>query len=131
MTSRWEQIEPTLREEAYRVIDSDPQVLLETDAGFSLDADVFFARLVGFDDEVVADWRINRIEPELYVPLMDRPTMASAEDVLYPTMPRRATYKLQSSYAMHTVQSIDGPSDVKPRPDFTIKVAYLRYRRRG
>lgn len=131
MASRWDQVEPIMREQAYRAIENDPQVLLEHDGGpYGVHAEVIFARLYGLDDEIVRDgWRLPRIEAALRLPIIPR-LRISAEPVRLEPVGRVATYVLQSGYALQTVDAMNGPPDVPLLPDFRVRVLYLRYRRR-
>lgn len=135
MSIRWAEVERELREQAYGTLYMDPQILLERDGGpEGLHAELIYARLFGFDDEVVRDgWRLPRVEPVLYLPIMSslRAVFAepSADVVFQPT--RRATYRLQAAYALVAVHGEFAPAGVPLRPDFTFRVLYLRYRRRA
>jgi len=131
MLKFWEEMEPVLREQAYRTIDHDPRSLLEVDGGpEGLRADVYMARLLGLDDDIVKDgWRLPRAEPHLRLPLFQRVTLAVPDEMLYPTL-RTARYELQSSFCTLRVAAEYLPPDVKVGPDFVATFAYLRYRRR-
>jgi len=132
MTGRWELVEPILREKAYGTIDNDPQVLLADDAGgLGIDADLFHARLIGFDDQIDAEMWVRRAESDIYVPLPPKLTPIDFDiETMTPEL-RKAVYKLQSGWVVMTVNGEDAPPHIELRPDFTIRVAYLRYRRRG
>lgn len=125
-------MEPLLRRRAYGALEADPQVLLEVDGGpLGVDADVFIARLIGFEDEVVDDGiRLRRAEPVYLVPLHRRLSMLEPDPAELAPM-RISTYVLQSGYALATVAAENAPADVAVRDDFTVRVLYLRYRRRN
>lgn len=132
--TRWDHLMEALREQAYRTMDADPASLLEHDGGpLSLDVDIFMARLVGMDDEVVADWRIPRIEPYLLMPIAPplRRMVSEADASALPSL-SAAKYVLQSGWATTSVSLwlADPPKGVRPRSDGTVKIAFLRYRRR-
>lgn len=134
LMDRWAEYEAVLRKQAYRTIESDPQVLLEHDSGGpGIAADLIYARLLGYDDEIVQDgWRLRRIEPVLLLPIFPRMSLAES-DVLGPGVTRSATYALQSGYALVSVHAEVAmpPAGVRVGPDGTFRVLYLRYRRRG
>jgi hypothetical protein len=128
----WEQAERSAREKAYRTLDNDPRILLEGDGGpGSIRAEVYMARMLGYDDEVVADGlRLPRPEPVYRMPIVPRgPLFAADDDPLVPTI-RAATYVLQSGFALVTLAAEYAPPGVTLRDDFTFRVLYLRYRRR-
>jgi hypothetical protein len=141
----WAEVEDRLREEAYEALDNDPQILLERDAWFDVDADLFHARLIGFEDEIVAEWWIHRVEPILLVPIHQsfRTMVREATDQqfldsagIYDTglgfQPiRTARYVLQSGFATLSVDGMYSPPVERLRPDNTARVAFLRYRRRA
>jgi hypothetical protein len=129
---RWQQVEPTLRHKAYRTIESDPQVLLETDGGpVGMPAEVIFARLLGFEDEVVEDGlRLAEVVPDLRLPIMSLGPLLSSGP-LEPQPIRVARYALQSGYARTKVAAEFAPPGVQLGPDFTFRVLYVRYRRRA
>jgi hypothetical protein len=143
MTDFWRDIEPALRGQAYGSIDADPQILLEGDGGPSgLDADIFMARLIGYDDQIIEDTIIPHIVDQLLratrtvnpLPLdgTSHDAIWCVDDVRAEPMTLREAYVLQSGYATATWSLECGPMpDVKPRPDGTIRIAYLRYRRRA
>lgn len=129
--SEWTELEPLLRERAYRTLDSDPQVLFEHDGGPDyLDADVFLARLIGLDDEIVEDgMRLRRLESVILLPI-HRGFSLFDDGPAEPTL-RTAEYVLQSGWAILSVAlPYPIPPGVEPRPDGTVRVAFLRYRRR-
>jgi hypothetical protein len=122
-----------LRDEAYEgVLNNDPRILLEVDGGpVGLRADLITARLLGPDEQIVADWIIPNVEPELRMPIPERVT--ACVDSAVPTMPglRVARYVLQSSYAqMELAPGYAPPSFLPDPPNFMCKVLFLRYRRR-
>lgn len=140
----WIETEQRLRKKAYAHLDNDPQILLERDAWFDVDADLFHARLIGFEDEIVADWWIRKVEPILLVPLRQsmRTMVRDATDqhfldsagIFDPelglTPMRTARYVLQSGFATLSVDGMyDPPCEL--RPDCTAKIAFLRYKRRA
>lgn len=133
VVSEWEQIEPELRERAYRRMDSDPQVLLEQDGWLSVTADVIFARLHGMDDEVIGDRRLQRVEPIIFAPIVRPFTFDLAEHPTEFGLPRTARYVCQNGYVK---QHLDwfryAPPWLTEPPsgNFTFSVLYLRYRRR-
>lgn len=146
----WTEIEPILRDRAYRRLDSDPNVLLEGDAWLSVDADVYYARLLGYEDEVVQDaMRIHTALPEIYVPIPRRFVWPGPDEIalgLYkiddtevwmpPSIPQlhadRAVYRSQSVFVTLDVScELYEPPVEKVRPDMTVRIAYLRYRRRS
>ena len=131
----WAQVEARVREKAYRTIDRDPQVLLEQDGGpVGLDADLFHARLIGFEDEIVKEMWIRGAEPTILLPIPQRPLVLAtdAETVRWEMEPSRvARYELQSGFAALSVSGEYDPPVEKLRPDFTARIAYLRYRRRA
>lgn len=132
--SRWSQVEAIMRDRAYRTLDRDPQILFETDGGpVGLDADLFHARLLGFEDEIVKEMWVSGAEPTILVPIPQRPVMlaSDATEVRFEMEPTRvARYELQSGFAVLSVAAEYEPPVERLRPDFTAKVAYLRYRRR-
>jgi hypothetical protein len=142
----WEQAERMAREQAYDTIDADPQVLLEQDSWFDVDADLIYARLLGFEGEIVRDgWRLPKVTPEIRMPIV-RSTRAlfreAADeaflnragiidvDLLMPTV-RTAVYRLQSGFATIRVSGQFRPPVEQLRDDDTAVLAYLRYRRRA
>lgn len=126
----WAEAEPIMRERAYRTLDSDPQSLLECDGGpVGQTADVILARLVGFDDEIVGDIRLQRVEPVWLVPIYERVTLVEAAPC--PTRMRTARYVLQSGYVRMQLAPEHAPPDTTPGPPaFTVSLLFLRYRRR-
>lgn len=132
MVSLWEQAERSARHKAYRTLDNDPRILLEGDGWpGGVKAEVYLARLFGYDDEIVADVvRLPRPEPVYFLPIASRLGLGVADEG--PTEPpiRKATYVLQSGFALVTLAAEYAPPDVKLRDDFTFRVLYLRYRRR-
>lgn len=146
----WSETERRLRERAYTAMNNDPQILLERDAWFDLDADMFHARMIGFDDEIVREAWIRRPEPVILEPIVRPFSLARADpteiapgvhrlhgvdihlpldddDLLYG---RTARYHLQSGFVVFTVDAKYQPP-AEPRPDMTVKIAFLRYRRRA
>jgi hypothetical protein len=131
--SDWSEFEPCLRDRAYRRIDAMPELLLETDSWFTLDADLFYARLMGYEDEIVKDGlQLTKVVPDIRVPIYQRLTLAPF-DPLDPAAIeiRTARYVLQSCFATLSVSAMHNPPVEKLRDDFTAKVAFLRYRRRS
>lgn len=121
-----------------------PELLLETDSWFHVDADIYYARLLGFEDEIVRDgMALRRAEPQILMPIpMSFKVMTSevldekfAHDngIRLDIAPMKtAVYVLQSCFVTLDVsgETYEVPVD-KLRNDFTVKVAYLRYRRRS
>lgn len=134
MTSMWAEVEPVMRERAYRRLDNDPQVLLEHDGGpLDIKADVILARLIGFEDEIVQDAvRLSSVMPVYRLPLLPRGQFAMSEDTAPPSLNLRAAeYVLQSGYvAVNLAPEYAPPEITVGPPTFTFKVLYLRYRRR-
>lgn len=130
LVDRWTEVETIMREKAYRRLDNDPQVLLEQDAWFNVDADLIFGRLYGLDGEIVQDgWQLRRIEPRVLLPIIPRSLLAMDDTPAVPTL-RTATYVLQSGYVLVPMDAVYAPPGVEIRPDGTFVVLYLRYRRR-
>lgn len=128
----WDQAEPVARRKAYRTIDNDPMVLLEGDGGpGGIKAEVYMARLFGYEEEIVADgMRLRRPEPVILMPLHRRQSLLTDEtEPLLPSL-RAATYVMQSGFAVVTLAAEYAPADVTLQDDFTFRVLYLRYRRR-
>lgn len=130
--SLWDQAEPVFREKAYRTIERDPQILLEGDGGpGSVQAEVYMARLYGYDDEIVADGlRLPRPEAVYLMPIMSQPAWMRADEDMQPALIRTATYVLQSGFALVKLAPEYAPPGVTLGDDFTFRVLYLRYRRR-
>lgn len=130
--SLWEQVEPIARDKAYRTIERDPQILLEGDGGpGSMQAEVYMARLFGFEDEIVADGvRLRRPEPVYFMPISSGPAWMRADEDMQPAPIRTASYVMQSGFALVTLAAEYAPPGVTLRDDFTFRVLYLRYRRR-
>lgn len=139
----WTDVERHCREAAYAQIDADPQVLLEHDTTpDGIDADLFHARLIGFDDQIVRElWLTKPLavvleaipRPMTFAPVTDSTDPFSPawdDDMLYG---RTARYHLQSGQVIWTVslEVTTWPPIEKCRPDRTVKIAYLRYRRRA
>jgi hypothetical protein len=131
---KWEHVAPILRDRAYGMLDSQPESLLETDAASALPADVYFARLIGLDDEIVQDgWRLpggTAPTPILRVPLAKRMTLATADD---PSDLRLnvADYRLQSGSSVTPICAPLSVPGVAPGPRTLVtRVGWLRYRRR-
>lgn len=121
-----------------RHIEAQPEVLLECDGGpLFLKADLYLATLYGFDDQVDAEIRIDRVHEVWQRPLMSRVNWASyAEPVTSPGPIRTADYVLQSNYATMNVDWLAYrdmlPDDIHPeRGTYLITIALLRYRRRA
>lgn len=144
--SRWTEYEAFLRDRAYQTLDRDPRILMEGDGGpVGLDADLFHARLLGFEDEVVRDIWVRGAEPTLLMPIEQSfATMAreatdqaflDAAGIYDPDLgfrtSRVARYELQSGYVVLSVAAEYQPPVERLRPDSTARVAYLRYRRRS
>lgn len=145
----WTDLEPTLRDRAYRRIDAMPELLLETDVWGSPDcedAELIYARLIGIDGEIVKDGLcLPRVEHHILMHIPQR--LATFTDEIAPGvykidgveiwMPPAvdpmpvAEYTLQSCFTTLFVSGEYHPPVEKLRPDFTAKVAYLRYRRRS
>lgn len=141
----WAEVEPTIRDRAYRRIDAMPEILLETDSWFTLDADLFYARLIGYDDEIVQDGvLLPKVEHDIFVGInqpLDYELLAddaflhkagiATLDTAIPTL-RTARYALQSCFVTLSVSGeLYDPPVKKLRDDFTARIAYLRYRRRS
>ena len=133
--SRWSEVEAFMRERAYRALDRDPQILLERDGGpVGLDADLFHARFLGFEDEIVREMWVPRAEPTILMPIPQRPIWSAVDAASVHwemEVSRVARYELQSGYVTLSVAAEYDPPVEKLRPDFTARVAYLRYRRRS
>lgn len=133
----WAEMEPMLRDRAYRRLVDDPEILLETDTGglYDFDADLIYARLLGFDDEIVKDGLLlPKVMDQIFVPIHQRLTRASSDpsDLLEIEPPRTARYVLQSSFVTLSVSGfVTDPPVEKLRDNFTAKIAYLRFRRRA
>lgn len=131
----WAEVEPALRDQAYRKLDTDPQILLEGDSRFDVDADLFYARLIGFEDEIVEDGvRLTSVQPEIHVAIpqpLRLSDFAADEPIVGLEPTTRAVYRLQSGFATLSVDGMYGPPVEKLRKDFTARIAYLRYRRRS
>lgn len=131
----WQEFEPMLRERLTRLIDSDPEVLLEHDGGpFGLKAHLYLATLYGIDGQVDAEWRIPAVTSTLLRPLMRRSSYAIPESEPGPGI-ATARYELQSSWATLNLDWMLHrnllPDDVRPDPGtFLVTVALLRYRHR-
>ncbi len=132
----WDTVERSLRQRAYASLDNDPQILLATDAHFTVDADLFYARLIGFEDEIVRDAvQLPRVVPEIFLPI-PRPRLT-----LRPREPGAAIelsdlgvarYVLQTGHVVLTVSGEYGPPIDHLDPEtVTARVVYLRYRRRA
>lgn len=129
----WEHAEPCLRKRAYATLDANPESLLDGDAGgVSTPADVIMARLIGFDDQIVADgWRLTRPEPVLLMPIPERLSATMIDPQPF-TMPRTARYVLQRGHAVVPLDGMYAPPGVTPDPQtLLVRVLYLRYRRRS
>lgn len=130
--TRWQHTERILREDAYRTIDGQPEVLLEGDGGpVGMKADLILARFLGFDDQIIEDgYRLNRVESEWLMPIHPRLTV-SEPDPMVPFM-RVARYVLQQGYATTRVaaEHLD-PGIPYDMTTFTATLLYVRYRRRA
>lgn len=146
VSERWAQVEPTLRDRAYKRIDDMPELLLEHDAWFTLDADIIYARMFGFEDEIVEDrLRLTKVEPAIFMPIfqsttrmiqeatdaafLDKAGIFSVDMGIAPM--RAAEYRLQSCFVTMSVSGMHDPPVEQLRDDGTVTVAYLRYRRRS
>jgi hypothetical protein len=142
----WFEMEPMLCERAYGHLDNDPQILLEHDAWFDLDADLFHARLIGFDGEVVKEVWVNSVMPVIMMPIYQRlaltidPTEIApgvhrldGVEIHLPVDPHEpARYVLQSGFATLRVSGfVTDPPVERLRDDMTAVVAFLRYKRRS
>lgn len=119
-----------LREQAYAMIENQPEYLLEHAGGpRGIEADIISARLVGFDDEIDEDWLIQDIVGVLRRPIVPRSWLSFDGAPLLASV---ATYELQSNYATTTVANGAAPVEwlrfLKP-PDFIVRLLFLRYRR--
>lgn len=128
-------LERHLRDRLEANIVNDPQVLLDQDGGpAGIRADVYLAKLIGHDDQTVAEIRVKEARDVVLLPIPARPSrlVSEAADV-YPTI-RTARFNLQSGYAMSKVDEglalaqglIASPAR---KPDFLLDVVLLRYRR--
>jgi len=131
VSDRWTEMLGLLRERAYGIIDCDPSVLLSGPGGSGgVEAHAIYARLFGFDDEVVADWRIKREEPVLLMPIAERLTIAQFNEPSTSPSMRTARYVCWSGHATMSVSAMYLPSDIQY--DFTTCQAtllFLRYKR--
>lgn len=133
----WAEVEPAIRDSAYRRIDADPQILLEDDSEFELEADLIYARLFGFDGEVVHDGRpLFTVVPKILVPIVTPARVSlggtnQPEDTIDYETYRYAAYHLQSTHITLRVSGEYGPPVAQLADDHTATVAYLRYRRRS
>lgn len=141
----WEHTERRAREEAYATINADPQLLLEEDSWFDVDADLIYARLIGFDDEIVRDGMpLSKVPREIRMPILQssRRLFREAEDEAFlnrlgifdPALlmpPAPAVFRLQSGSATIRVSGELCPPVEQLRDDNTAVLAYLRYRRRS
>jgi hypothetical protein len=125
----WTDIEPYLREQAYRAIDANPESLFERDGGpEGMKASFIYARLMGHDDQIVKDgWRLDRVVPVLYLPMFERLTLAEPDPVA--AMPRQAEYRLQSGYVLTDVSAEFVPPGTRIDNRHLASVLYVRYRR--
>lgn len=133
VVSEWEQVEPELRERAYRRMDSDPEVLFEQDGWLSVSADVIFARLHGMDDEIVADGlRLLRAEPIIQMPIVQPMRFDLGDHPTSLDLPKRANYACQNGFVRIALDWRYAPPWLtEPTANnFTFSVLYLRYRRR-
>lgn len=112
-------------DQLYRKIDHEPQVLLEHDGAVPRgDYDVIIARLIGRDDELVDEMRLNdpldRIEVPYPVPMHE--FMAPGD----PTDPVKPAYYV----AVWNVQSVyaTGVLDVRHAGDWPVDPATFRCR---
>lgn len=130
---RWDDLIVHLRDEAYATLDADPMSLLDADGAPGVKADLYSARLVGMDDNVVDDWWIPDPRPELMAPIRPAPRLIADDDPTH-SPPPHARYVLQGAYATSTVAAdylIDAPRTLVPKiqPE-GVTIAFLRYRRR-
>lgn len=128
----WKDVEPVIRERLWRHLDEgNTEWLLQMRDGgpVGLDADVYLARLIGFEDEIVADLRLDRARPEWLLAIPERVAVAQSEPVDYSPM-RTARYVLQSPWATMKVESLLFGLPPSRRPDHLSIVALLLYRRR-
>jgi hypothetical protein len=126
----WDQIEPTLLDLMQAKIDAMPESLLESDGGpVGIKADVILARLIGWDEETVATWRIREVAPILFRPLsLPQFIKWSGGGIIS----RRAEFVLQSCYATYQLDPRYAPADVRIEPPtFSFSVLYVRYKRRN
>lgn len=130
---RWLGWEETHRERLNAYIQRQPEFLFERDGGpLTLKADLYWARLIGFEDEVVDDVTLTRPEFEIHLPLPIRPTAQIAADPHASLLHRTARYVLQSNWATFAVSAICGPPGLPYSADtFLCQIAFLRYRRRS
>lgn len=125
-----------LRHRLTRVVESDPQVLLEHDGGpESLKADLILATLYGHDDQIDHEWRLQTVVPVLRAPIVRRVRYFDLNtDATSPGPMPVARYNLQSGYAtMKLDWTLYGhmlPADIEPdRGTYLVDVALVRYRR--
>ena len=128
-------LEADVRHRLRVAINAQPELLLESDGGpVGLKADVFFADLIGHDDQIDHEWTISSAAPKLRVPIRERALAALREDVMPDPSIHTTTYALQSNYATLTVAdevAFSAGWDVRGGPPaFQTKVVLLRYRRR-
>lgn len=123
----WADVERSLRQRAYATLDDDPRILLETDAVFTVHADLIYARLFGFEDEIVRDgMQLTRAEPMILLPIPPRIPLDGHRDLTGLGMAR---YMLQSAFTVLTVTGEPGPP--QHPAGAPVRVAYLRYKRRA
>lgn len=124
-------------ERMYRTMENDPQYLLMQDGGpVGRAAHVVIARLYGYDGQIDHEWRIDKAEPVLLTPPIERPSMSLEADPML-RMPRAHEYVLQSGFteAGLAASVADGETlrwiGKDPAPDsFDWDFLALRYQRR-
>ena len=86
-------------ERMYRTMENDPQYLLMQDGGpVGRTAHVVIARLYGQDEQLDHEWRIDKAEPMLLTPRMNRPSALLTSDPM--ELPRAHKYVLQSGFTV-------------------------------
>jgi hypothetical protein len=130
----WDEGLPYFVNNAYAHLDAQPESLLETDGGpVGIPADVYMGRMIGPDDQIIADVRLPSAVPEWLTPIAPPlRVFGGAEVDPLPYVPMGAArYVLQSGYATLTLGGEYAPKDVEPGPPWCqFTVLFLRYRRR-
>lgn len=123
-------------ERMYRTMENDPQYLLMQDGGpVGRTAHVVIARLYGQDEQIDHEWRIDKAQPVLLTPHMERPSTRLTGDPL--EMPRAHEYVLQSGFTVAGLAASVADSETlrwigkDPNPQsFDWDFLALRYQRR-
>lgn len=115
----------------YATINNDPRLLLETAGGpVGRTANVVVARLYGWDEQVDHEMRLRKAEPIVFVPILERLTLATPElslDDYRP--PRAARYDLQSNFAVANLAAENAPDEAFDPTTFLVSVLCVRYKR--